>query len=90
VFVYRDTDMSRAQFHDTLATPSRITGADPLLAKSNSWSGRATARRDIGTARCPVRETLGGWRRRRDGRGHVWGMEAAGHMEGEYYVPTNT
>src|SRR5258707_4917162 len=91
VFVYRDTDMCRAQFHDTLGhTFQNYQAQIRLLAKSKFLVGVARRLAEtIGTAAMPpVRETLGRLAAQAAMvEGMVWGMEAAGHMEGEYYVP---
>jgi 4-hydroxyphenylacetate 3-monooxygenase len=91
VFVYRDTDMCRAQFHDTLGhTFQNYQAQIRLLAKSKFLVGVARRLAEtIGTASMPpVRETLGNLAAQAAMvEGMVWGMEAAGHMEGGYYVP---
>ena len=91
VFVYRDTDMCRAQFHDTLGhTFQNYQAQIRLVAKTKFLVGVAhRIAETIGTAAMPpVRESLGRLAARAamvDGL--VWGMEAKGHMEGAYFVP---
>ncbi|HTT79384.1 MAG TPA: 4-hydroxyphenylacetate 3-hydroxylase N-terminal domain-containing protein [Stellaceae bacterium] len=91
VFVYRDTDMCRAQFHDTLGhTFQNYQAQIRLVAKTKFLVGVAhRIAETIGTAAMPpVRESLGRLAAQAamvDGL--VWGMEAKGHMEGAYFVP---
>ena len=91
VFVYRDTDMCRAQFHDTLGhTFQNYQAQIRLAAKTKFLVGLAhRIAETIGTAAMPpVRETLGRLAAQAamvDGL--VWGMEAKGHREGAYFVP---
>ena len=91
VFVYRDTDMCRAQFHDTLGhTFQNYQAQVRLMVKVKFLVG--VARRiaeTIGTAAMPpVRETLGRLAAQAAMvEGMVAGMEAAGHMQDGYYVP---
>ena len=91
VFVYRDTDMCRAQFHDTLGhTFQNYQAQIRLTAKIRFLTGLARRLADtIGTsAMPPVRETLGRLAAQAAMvEGMVAGMEAAGHKEGAYYVP---
>ena len=91
VFVYRDTDMCRAQFHDTLGhTFQNYQAQIRLVAKTKFLVGVAHRLAEtIGTAAMPpVRESLG-WLAAQAAmvEGMVWGMEAKGHMEGGYFVP---
>ena len=91
VFVYRDTDICRAQFHDTLGhTLQNYQAQIRLSVKVKFLVG--VARRiaeTIGTAAIPpVRETLGRLAAQAAMvEGMVWGMEAAGHEENGYFVP---
>jgi 4-hydroxyphenylacetate 3-monooxygenase len=91
VFVYRDTDMCRAQFHDTLAhTFQNYQSQIRLAVKARFLVGVAARLADtIGTrAMAPVRETLGKLAAQAAMvEGMVAGMEAAGHMQDGYYVP---
>jgi 4-hydroxyphenylacetate 3-monooxygenase len=91
VFVHRDTDMCRAQFHDTLGhTFQNYQAQIRLTAKIKFLTGIARRIADtIGTsAMPPVRETLGRLAAQAAMvEGMMAGMEAAGHMEGAYYVP---
>ena len=91
VFVYRDTDMCRAQFHDTLGhTFQNYQAQIRLTVKVRFLLGVARRLADtIGTsAMPPVRETLGRLAAQAAMvEGMVAGMEAAGHMQDGYYVP---
>ena len=91
VFVHRDTDMCRAQFHDTLGhTFQNYQSQIRLMVKVRFLIGVARRIADtIGTsAMPPVRETLGRLAAQAAMvEGMVVGMEAAGHREGSYYVP---
>jgi 4-hydroxyphenylacetate 3-monooxygenase len=91
VFVYRDTDMCRAQFHDTLGhTFQNYQAQIRLTVKVRFLLGIAGRLTDtIGTrAMPPVRETLGKLAAQAAMvEGMVVGMEAAGHMQDGYYVP---
>jgi 4-hydroxyphenylacetate 3-monooxygenase len=91
VFVHRDTEMCRAQFHDTLGhTFQNYQAQIRLSTKIRFLTGLARRIADtIGTsAMPPVRETLGRLAAQAAMvEGMVAGMEAAGHMEGPYYVP---
>ncbi|HTZ34785.1 MAG TPA: 4-hydroxyphenylacetate 3-hydroxylase N-terminal domain-containing protein [Stellaceae bacterium] len=91
VFVYRDTDMCRAQFHDTLGhTFQNYQAQIRLTVKIRFLLGVARRLADtIGTtAMPPVRETLGRLAAQAAMvEGMVVGMEAAGHMQDGYYVP---
>lgn len=91
VFVYRDTDMCRAQFHDTLGhTFQNYQSQIRLAVKIRFLIGLARRLADtIGTAAMPpVRETLGALAAQAAMvEGMVVGMEAAGHMQDGYYVP---
>jgi 4-hydroxyphenylacetate 3-monooxygenase len=91
VFVYRDTDMCRAQFHDTMGhTFQNYQAQIRLVAKTRFLVGAARRLAEtIGTAEMPpVRETLGRLAAQAamvDGM--VWGMEAKGHPESGAFVP---
>src|SRR5579862_7157024 len=91
VFVHRDTDMCRAQFHDTLGHTFQNYQAQIRLAvKIRLLAG--IARRiaaTIGTDAIPqVREELGFIAAQSAMvEGMVRGMEAAGHVENGYFVP---
>jgi 4-hydroxyphenylacetate 3-monooxygenase len=91
VFVYRDTDMCRAQFHDTLGhTFQNYQAQIRLTVKVRFLVGVAKRLAEtIGTiAMPPVRETLGRLAAQAAMvEGMVAGMEAAGHMQDGYYVP---
>jgi 4-hydroxyphenylacetate 3-monooxygenase len=91
VFVHRDTDMCRAQFHDTLGhTFQNYQAQIRLTVKVRFLLGVARRLADtIGTtAMPPIREALGKLAAQAAMvEGMVAGMEAAGHMEGGYYVP---
>jgi 4-hydroxyphenylacetate 3-monooxygenase len=91
VFVHRDTDMCRAQFHDTLGhTFQNYQSQIRLMVKVRFLIGIARRISDtIGTsAMPPVRETLGRLAAQAAMvEGMVVGMEAAGHMQDGYYVP---
>ena len=91
VFVYRDTDMCRAQFHDTLGhTFQNYQAQIRLTVKVRFLVGVARRLAEtIGTATMPpVREALGRLAAQAAMvEGMVAGMEAAGHMQDGYYVP---
>src|SRR5436305_3380589 len=91
VFVYRDTDMCRAQFHDTLGhTFQNYQAQIRLTVKVRFLVGVARRLAEtIGTAAMPpVREVLGRLAAQAAMvEGMVWGMEAAGHMQDGYWVP---
>jgi len=91
VFVYRDTDMCRAQFHDTLGhTFQNYQAQIRLTVKVRFLLGVAARLADtIGTRAMPaVREALGKLAAQAAMvEGMVVGMEAAGHMQDGYYVP---
>jgi 4-hydroxyphenylacetate 3-monooxygenase len=91
VFVHRDTDMCRAQFHDTLGhTFQNYQAQIRLTVKVRFFLGIARRIADtIGTSAIPpVRETLGKLAAQAAMvEGMVAGMEAAGHMQDGYYVP---
>ncbi|MGE5271262.1 MAG: 4-hydroxyphenylacetate 3-hydroxylase family protein [Thiohalocapsa sp.] len=91
VFVYRDTDMCRAQFHDTLGhTFQNYQAQIRLSVKVRFLVGVAQRLTEtIGTAAMPpVRETLGRLAAQAAMvEGMVWGMEAKGHLDGPYFVP---
>jgi 4-hydroxyphenylacetate 3-monooxygenase len=91
VFVYRDTDMCRAQFHDTLShTFQNYQAQIRLSVKIRFLAGVARRLAEtIGIAAMPaVREELG-WIAAQAAMvdAMVCGMEAAGHMQDGYYVP---
>jgi len=91
VFVYRDTDMCRAQFHDTLGhTFQNYQAQIRLSVKIRFLAGIARRLAEtIGTARLPaVREELG-WIAAQAAMvaAMVCGMEAAGHLAEGYFVP---
>jgi 4-hydroxyphenylacetate 3-monooxygenase len=91
VFVYRDTDMCRAQFHDTLGhTFQNYQAQIRLVAKTRFLVGVARRLAEtIGTVDLPpVREVLGRLAAQAAMvEGMVWGMEAKGHMQDGYFVP---
>src|SRR6516162_5989605 len=91
VFVYRDTDMCRAQFHDTPAHSYQNYQAQiRLSAKIQFLTGLARRITEaIGTTNIPsVREQLG-FLAAQSSMVHAMlaGMEADGSMQGEWYVP---
>ncbi|MGH7110026.1 MAG: 4-hydroxyphenylacetate 3-hydroxylase family protein [Stellaceae bacterium] len=91
VFVHRDTDMCRAQFHDTLGHTFQNYQAQIRLAVKIRFLAGVAHRLTgtIGTAGLPpVRETLG-WIAAQAAmvEGLVAGMEAAGHAENGAFVP---
>jgi 4-hydroxyphenylacetate 3-monooxygenase len=91
VFVYRDTDMCRAQFHDTPAHSYQNYQAQiRLSAKIQFLTGLARRITEaIGTINIPsVREQLG-FLSAQSSMVHAMlaGMEADGTMQGEWYVP---
>jgi|SRR5271166_1814605 len=91
VFVFRDTDMCRAQFHDTLGhTFQNYQAQIRLSVKIRSLAGIAHRLAEtIGTAGMPpIREELG-WIAAQAAmvEGMVAGMEAEGHMQDGYWVP---
>src|SRR6266404_1643503 len=91
VFVYRDTDMCRAQFHDTLGhTFQNYQAQIRLTVKVRFLVGVARRLAEtIGTAAMPpVREVLGRLAAQAAMvESMVAGMEAAGHLQDGYYVP---
>jgi 4-hydroxyphenylacetate 3-monooxygenase len=91
VFVYRDTDMCRAQFHDTLGhTFQNYQAQIRLTVKVRFLVGIARRLAEtIGTASIPpVRETLGRMAAQAAMvEGMVAAMEANGHRHDGYYVP---
>jgi 4-hydroxyphenylacetate 3-monooxygenase len=91
VFVYRDTDMCRAQFHDTLGhTFQNYQAQIRLTVKVRFLVGVARRLAEtIGTAQMPpVREVLGRLAAQAAMvESMVVGMEAAGHVQDGYYVP---
>jgi 4-hydroxyphenylacetate 3-monooxygenase len=91
VFVYRDTDMCRAQFHDTLGhTFQNYQAQIRLTVKVRFLVGVARRLAEtIGTAAMPpVREVLGRLAAQAAMvESMVVGMEAAGHLQDGYYVP---
>jgi 4-hydroxyphenylacetate 3-monooxygenase len=91
VFVHRDTDMCRAQFHDTQGHTFQNYQAQIRLAvKLRFLAGLARRLAEtIGIAGMPpVREQLG-WIAAQAAmvEGMVYGMEAAGHIENGAFVP---
>jgi 4-hydroxyphenylacetate 3-monooxygenase len=91
VFVYRDTDMCRAQFHDTPAHIYQNYQAQiRLMVKLRFLLGLARKIAEAnGILSFPqVRETLGQLAAQASMvEGMVQGMEAAGTQVGPYYVP---
>jgi 4-hydroxyphenylacetate 3-monooxygenase len=91
VFTYRDTDMCRAQFHDTPGHVYQNYQAQIRLSvKLKFLVGLARALTDIiGTSNFPqVRDTLGKLAAQAAMiEGLVYGMEAAGYRRGPYYLP---
>jgi 4-hydroxyphenylacetate 3-monooxygenase len=91
VFVYRDTDMCRAQFHDTPAHAYQNYQAQIRLSvKLKFLCGLAHRITEaIGTTNIPsVREQLGSLAAHAGTVGAMLaGMEAEGTMRGEWYVP---
>lgn len=91
VFVHRDTDMCRAQFHDTWGhTMQNYQAQIRLTEKLRFLTG--VARRvteTIGTVGMPpVRDALGRLAAQAAGvEATMYGMEAAGSQQGEWYVP---
>jgi len=91
VFVYKDTDTCRAQFHDTPGhTMQNYQAQIRLMVKTRFLLGVARKITEtIGTiALPPVREKLG-WLSAKVAmvEGMVYGMEAAGHLHNGFYVP---
>ena len=91
VFVYRDTDLCRAQFHDTMGhTFQNYQAQIRLSVKIRFLAGVARRLAEtIGIANMPqVREELG-WIAAQAAmvEAMVSGMEAAGHIENGAYVP---
>lgn len=91
VFVYRDTDMCRAQFHDTPGhTLQNYQAQIRLSVKMRFLAGLARKIAEtIGTVSMPpVREKLG-WLAAKAAMAEamIWGMEAAGYLYGEYFLP---
>lgn len=91
VFSLGDTDVCRAQFHDTPGhTMQNYQAQIRLTVKLRFLLGLArTLTETIGTARIPsVTEKLG-WLAAKTAmvEGMLYGMEAAGSMRGAYYVP---
>src|SRR5262249_26778092 len=91
VFVHRDTDMCRAQFHDTLGhTFQNYQAQIRLTVKVRFLVGVARRLAEtIGTAAMPpVRETLGHLAAQAAmGAGMVAAMEANGRFHDGYFVP---
>lgn len=91
VFVYRDTDMCRAQLHDTPAHVYQNYQAQIRLSvKLRFLIGLArNVAEIIGTVNYPpVRETLGKLASQAALiEGMVYGMEAAGAFRGPYFLP---
>ena len=91
VFVYRDTDMCRAQFHDTLGhTFQNYQAQIRLSVKLRLLAGIACRLAEtIGIVQMPaVREELG-WLAAQAAMvdGMVAGMEATGHLHDGWWVP---
>jgi len=91
VFVYKDTDACRAQFHDTPGhTMQNYQAQIRLMVKTRFLLGVARKITEtIGTIGLPpVREKLG-WLSAKVAmvEGMVYGMEAAGHMHNGFFVP---
>jgi 4-hydroxyphenylacetate 3-monooxygenase len=91
VFVHRDTDMCRAQFHDTPGHVLQNYQAQVRLSvKLRFLVGLAhKVTEAIGTTNMPqVREQLGALAAHATVvESMVYGMEAAGSMRGEFYLP---
>ncbi len=91
VFVHRDTDMCRAQFHDTPGHVFQNYQAQIRLSvKLKFLVGLAHKITEaIGTTNMPqVREQLGALAAHATVvESMVYGMEAAGSMRGEFYLP---
>jgi 4-hydroxyphenylacetate 3-monooxygenase len=91
VFVYRDTDMCRAQFHDTMGhTFQNYQAQIRLSVKIKFLVGLARRLADmIGTSGMPqIREQLGKLAAQSAMvEAMVHGMEAAGYMKDQWYVP---
>ena len=91
VFVFRDTDMCRAQFHDTPGHAFQNYQSQIRLAvKMKFLVGLARRLADmIGTSGMPqVREQLGRLAAQTAGvEAMMHGMEAAGHKKDQWYVP---
>jgi 4-hydroxyphenylacetate 3-monooxygenase len=91
VFVYKDTDMCRAQFHDTPGhTMQNYQAQIRLSVKMKFLAGLARKIADtIGTTSMPaVAEKLGLLAAKAAMvESMLWGMEAAGGLWGGYYVP---
>ncbi len=92
VFVHRDTDMCRAQFHDTAGHIMQNYQAQIRLAVKLRFLVGVARRiaETIGTINMPpVREKLG-WLAAKAGmvESMMWGMEAAGSEFGGYYIPS--
>ena len=91
VFVHRDTDICRAQFHDTPGHAfQNYQSQIRLMIKVRFLVGIARRIADtIGTSTMPpVRETLGKLAAQAAMvEGMVVGMEAAGYLQDGYYVP---
>jgi 4-hydroxyphenylacetate 3-monooxygenase len=91
VFVHRDTDMCRAQFHDTWAhTMQNYQAQIRLVEKLRFLTGLARrVAETIGTVDMPpVRDALGRLAARTGAvEAILHGVEAAGSQQGEWYVP---
>lgn len=91
VFVYRDTDMARAQFHDTMGhTFQNYQAQIRLSVKIKFLVGLARRLADmIGTSGMPpVREQLGRLAAQAAMvESMVHGMEATGYRHNQYFVP---
>ena len=91
VMVYRSPDMARAQFHDTPGhTMQNYQSQIRLAVKMRFLLGLARKLCEtIGTVDMPpVREKLG-WLAAKTAmvESMMWGMEAAGYMWGDYFIP---
>jgi 4-hydroxyphenylacetate 3-monooxygenase len=91
VFVHGDPDMCRAQFHDTPGhTMQNYQSQIRLAVKMRFLLGVARKIAEtIGTIKMiPIQEKLG-WMAAKTAmvESMMWGMEAAGTMRGEYYMP---
>ena len=94
IFVFGDTDMCRAQFHDTPSHAFQNYQSQIRLVVKLKFLlalGRRIAE-TIGTvAMAPVREQLGEMASEVAAvEGLLYGMESAGGMVGDYYVPNTS
>jgi 4-hydroxyphenylacetate 3-monooxygenase len=94
VFVYRDTDMCRAQFHDTRShVYQNYQSQIRLMVKMKFMAGIARRLTEtIGTIGIPsVAHSLGRLAAQTSMvEGMVYGMESAGERFGEYYAPSRS